>query len=259
MQQGTHKSHYIELLQKTSISCGIFASLFLVLMVVEYLFPNLKGVLLRWEDLDFIVAIPASIVGVAYVMTIANPNNYIGFYAGILMALLLSLQFYLIGSFDLVLLYLFVFIPFFVLSIKNWKRVQDASEDNPPAFMSVQKILLVIAIFILLIVVDYLLTTFILTENNRGILWADWPVKLSSAIMIGSSFFANLLLIWKKNETWIFWIIYNLSGIIFNIIVNNIFSIVLFVIFLIINLNAQITWFKNTKLEDRGWTSLLKV
>lgn len=259
MLQDIHRSLYIELLRKFLLSCALFAALFVVLTLIEHFVPNLKVPLLRWTDWDFIVGIPASVVGVAYVMTIANPNNYLGFYAGILMALLLSVQFYLIGSYDLVLLYLFVFIPFLIMSIKNWKHTQTTSQENPPAFLPAKRFAWVIFSFAVIIFLDYLLTTFVLTENNKGVLLADWQIKLVSAIMIGSSFFANLLLIKKKNEAWIFWVLYSISGIIFYILVNNIFSIFLFVIFMLVNANAQVAWFKNTKTKDMGWVSQLKI
>ena len=88
------------------ISIGIFSALFLILYIIEWLAPSLAGALLRWHDPAFVVGVPASVIGVAYVLTIRNPKNYTGFFGGILMALLLSVQFYLQGNMDLVVLQL---------------------------------------------------------------------------------------------------------------------------------------------------------
>ena len=98
------KQLFLELLHKTLFSCGLFLLLFAVLYLIEWLVPSLQGQLLQWDNAAFVVGIPASVVGVAYVLTIKNPQNYTGFYGGILMALLLSCQFFLQGNFDLVFL-----------------------------------------------------------------------------------------------------------------------------------------------------------
>ena len=56
-------------------SCAIFGVFFLMLFAAESLIDSLRGVLLQWQDPAFIVGIPASVVGVAYVLTIRNPKN----------------------------------------------------------------------------------------------------------------------------------------------------------------------------------------
>ena len=71
------------------VSLGIFSTLFLILYIVEWLVPSLQGTLLQWHDPAFVVGIPASAIGVGYVLTIRNPKNYTGFYGGILLNLLL--------------------------------------------------------------------------------------------------------------------------------------------------------------------------
>ena len=63
-----------ELGQKTLWSVLIFAALFIVLYVVEYFCPSLAGRLLQWHNGDvvnwaFIIGIPGSIFGTAYVLT----------------------------------------------------------------------------------------------------------------------------------------------------------------------------------------------
>ena len=77
-------------------------------------------------DAVFMISIAASIVGVAYVLTIRNPQNYTGFYLGIVSSALLGIQFYLLGSYDLTFLYFLVFIPFQVMAIYTWLKADKA-------------------------------------------------------------------------------------------------------------------------------------
>ena len=86
------------------ISVGIYSALFLILYIIESCAPAIKGTLLQWDDPAFIVGIPASVIGVGYVLTIRNPQNYTGFYGGIMMSLLLSWQFALLQQWGLTVL-----------------------------------------------------------------------------------------------------------------------------------------------------------
>ena len=76
------KTLWQEFARNILISLGIFSALFLILYIVEWAVPSLSGVLLQWCDPAFIVGIPASVIGVAYVLTIRNPKNYTGFVVG---------------------------------------------------------------------------------------------------------------------------------------------------------------------------------
>jgi hypothetical protein len=106
-----------ELGKQLLVSMGIFFALFLILYIVEWAVPSLSGVLLQWHEPAFVVGIPASVIGVAYVLTIRNPQNYTGFVGGIVMALLLSWQFALLQQWGLTVLYVAVFVPFMSYSI----------------------------------------------------------------------------------------------------------------------------------------------
>ena len=135
--------------------------------------PSLCGILLQWHDLAFIVGIPASVMGTAYVLTIRDPKNYTGFYGGIIMALLLSIQFYLQGNMDLVLLQLLVFVPFLLSSLLRWRRLalqpQSAEQPFVPEWLPRQQQCL--SWFILLIIVagDYILATLFIQQNACSI------------------------------------------------------------------------------------------
>ena len=227
------------------VSLGIFAVLFGVLWILELCVPSLEGRLLQWSDPAFLVGIPASIIGVAYVFTIRNPKNYIGFYMGIVMAILLAVQFYLLGSWDLPLLYLAVFVPFMLKSAILWRRSalaqeSDKTEKLQPAFLDGKRALITLLIGILIVAVDMLVM----------------KVNIFSGIMCASSIIANYWLIYQKNDAWIAWVLYSVSGIIFNLTLPpvNWFSVALFVLFLYVNGSAQIAWLKMTDDDHRGWT-----
>ena len=228
-----------ELGYKTLLSVAIYAVLFAVLYILELSVPALRGVLLQWQNPAFVVGIPASVIGTAYVLTITNPNNYLGFYFGIIMSLLLACQFYLLKSYDLVVLYLFVFIPFLTASIISWKKPDAAT----PHFLTGRQQCFVALLYGAIVALDYVLATTVMGNGD----WGDnIAVKIAGGSMIASSTLANFLLIYKKNDAWINWVLYALSGIVLYALVNNIFSLVLFVIFFIVNSSALFAWIKPT-------------
>ena len=96
------KELFSEMWRMTLWSVILYVALFLFLWFVEWVHPDLAGKFLQWSNPAFLVGIPASILGTAYVLTIRNPRNYLGFYEGIIMSIFLSWQFFLQGSYDLV-------------------------------------------------------------------------------------------------------------------------------------------------------------
>ena len=242
-----------EFVRNTLISLGIYAALFLILYIIEWFVPALRGTLLQWHDPAFVVGIPASVMGTAYVLTIRDPKNYTGFYGGILMALLLSAQFYLQGSMDLVFLQLVVFVPFLLSSLLRWRKLalQPQCADQPFVPEWLPRYLQWLSLFILLIVVvgDYVLATLVIQQDA----WTDnILIKLMGGLMIASSTLANFILIYQKIDAWVWWVIYALSGIVLYVLIGNVFSIVLFVVFLIINAGAGIAWIRLRKSVEQG-------
>ena len=228
------------------LSVGIYAALFVVLLVVERLCEPLRGVLLQWDSAAFIVGIPASVVGTAYVLTIRNPQNYTGFLGGIAMAVLLGTQFALQGNYDLTFLQIGIFIPFMLLSLITWRKKLEATQptdttEKPfrPAYLHGWRQGLTLTLALLIIVADYAFTTRVLNHDA----WADqWLLKLSGAVMIASSVMANFWLIYQKMDAWIWWILYSLAGILFYVLLGNIYCIVLFLFYLVINASAFVAW-----------------
>ena len=228
------------------LSVGIYAALFMVLLVVERLCEPLRGMLLQWDSAAFIVGIPASVVGTAYVLTIRNPQNYTGFLGGIAMAVLLGTQFALQGNYDLTFLQIGIFIPFMLLSLITWRKKLEAMQptdttEKPfrPAYLHGWRQGLTLTLALLIIVADYTFITLVLNHDA----WADkWLLKLSGAVMIASSVMANFWLIYQKMDAWIWWILYSLAGILFFVLLGNIYCIVLFLFYLVINASAFVAW-----------------
>ena len=233
----------------TLISIGLFAVLFGLLWLAELIFPEAN--LLKWHDPAWCVGIPASIIGVAYILTIRDPHNFTGFFAGIVMSILLGVQFTLQGSYDSTFLYFFVFIPFQMMSIYKWSRSKgDGGASFEPKFLDMPRFWLSIGIGLAVTAGDYFIQTYIFQHNGLD---ENIAVKLFNGLMISSSFLANYWLIYRKNDAWIYWFIYSVAGIGLFIILGNAFSLVLFCFFLVINSMAGIAWIKDTKPENYGW------
>jgi len=231
------------------ISFILFGALLGLLWVAEIIFPSIT--LLKWYDAAWCVGIPASIIGVGYILTIRDPQNHTGFYAGIIMSALLGVQFILQGGYDSAILYFCVFIPFQIKSIINWSK-PSSDNDAPfsPQFLSTKVMLLSVLTLIVITLADYILATYCFQHNSLA---DNILIKLLNGLLISSSVLANFWLIYRKTDSWIYWIIYSLSGIGLFILLGNIFSIVLFLFFLVINSMAGIAWIKATKAEDMGW------
>ncbi len=235
--------------RNTLISVLLFGALLGLLWLAELLFPSLN--LLKWQDAAWVVGIPASVIGVAYILTIRDPHNFTGFFAGILMSILLGVQFILEGSYDCTFLYFCIFVPFQMMSIYKWSRNKnDGGASFEPKFLETIRMWMSVAICLSITIGDYLLQTFAIMHDG---FWDSWAIKLFNGLMIASSFLANYWLIYRKNDAWIYWFIYSVAGIGLFIILGNAFSIVLFIFFLVINSMAGIAWIKNTKHENLGW------
>ena len=141
-----------------------------------------------------------------------------------------------------------------VLSLRAWRQstLGLVKEDKPlePTFVDNRKFLMIVLVFVAVVVLDYVLVTLLI--NHDG--WCDdMLIKILGGTMIASSLLANILMIRQRNDAWIHWVIYSAAGIAFYVVVGNLFSILLFVVFLIINARAQIAWIRMTKPSNYGW------
>ena len=242
------KSLWQQLAKQFLLSAGIFSALFLILYIVECAVPALSGVLLQWHDPAFVVGIPASVIGVAYVLTIRNPQNYTGFAAGMAMAVLLAIQFFLLGSYDLVILQIAVFFPFLLISFVRWRnqtlRTFAARHVFCPEWLTLGQRLITLLLLAVIIIADYALATLVIQQNA----WTDnILLKLIGGLMIASSTLANFILIYQKIDAWLWWVVYALSGMVFYALIGNAFSFVLFTVFLLVNGGAGIAWIKHER------------
>jgi nicotinamide mononucleotide transporter PnuC len=225
---------------KNSLIAILIFSIVLVFLFLVGLKDNIKG-----------IAIASGIVGSAYILTIRNPNNYFGFYLGILSSILLGIQFYLIDNFELFFVYFFIFIPSQAISIYTWKKgnKQDGlSYELNPSFLSFRNFLIVTACFLLLFIADI----FIAREVSHAP-QVSLSIQIFSAIFVAASILANILLIKKKTDSWYYWFIFSIAGIILNILYKDYVTVTLFVIYLLINSEAGLMWIKKTPKENYGW------
>ena len=234
------------------ISIILFGALLGVLWVVEMFFPSLT--LLKWHDPAWVVGIPASIIGVAYILTVRDPHNYTGFYAGIVMSVLLGILFVLQGAYDSAFLFFLVFIPFQMMSIYKWSRNKDdGGASFEPKFLDPPRLIMSIAMLVFITLGDYVLATFALRHDG---LTDQITIKILNGLLISSSFLANYWLIYRKTDSWVYWFIYSIAGIGLFILIGNAFSVVLFTFFLVINSTAGIAWIKATKPENLYWAKI---
>ena len=242
------KTLWQEFARNALTSLGIYAALFLILYIAELLVPNWQGALLRWNDADFLVGIPASLVGTAYVLTIRNPKNYTGFYGGILLNILLAVQFALQGNLDLVILHTVFFLPFQISALIRWhKQALQPTEDNTPfkpQWLNAKWLVFSFLFFLLVVAADYALITKVIAKNA----WqADWAIKIFSGGMVAASILSNFLMIYKKIDAWLWWVVYSLAGMVLYALMGNVFSFVLFTMFLIVNGGVGVIWFRLSK------------
>lgn len=234
------------------ISIVLFGALLGLLWLAEIIFPSLS--LLKWHDPAWVVGIPASIIGVAYILTVRDPQNYTGFYAGIIMSILLGIQFTLQGGYDSAFLFFLVFIPFQMMSIYKWSRNKDdGGASFEPKFLDTPRLIMSVAMMAIITIGDMLLASYAIYHEP---ILDNIIVKLLSGLLISSSFLANYWLIYRKTDSWIYWFIYSVAGIGLFIILGNIFSIVLFTFFLAINSMAGLAWIKATTKENFGWVKI---
>ena len=243
------------------ISILLFGALLGILWLIESFLPSFQGGaggrLLRWYDPAWVVGLPASIIGVAYILTVRDPQNYTGFFAGIVMSILLGIQFLLQSQYDSAFLFFFVFIPFHLMSIYKWSRSKDdGGASFEPKFLDTPRLFLSVALLFFITAGDVIINLYAIHGALALDGWKEAIVLILNGLLISSSFLANYWLIYRKTDSWIYWFIYSIAGIGLFILHGNAFSIVLFTFFLVINSMAGIAWIKATKPENYGWLSI---
>lgn len=234
------KEAFINLL----IAACIFVGVVVLLHFLGLVFNDAGNLQNKWLPLEM----AAGIVGSAYVLTVKNPNNYLGFVLGICMSILLAIQFFVEGFKDQTLLYCVVFIPCQILTLFKWisasKGTSKDSKYSVPSFMGVKGLFFGLMVFILIFVADMVA---IQTEVNLA--------TIMSACVVAASTEANFLMIRKHTDAWFYWVAFSIFGIIQMIAIQNYVTLTLYVLYIFINGAACIAWCKRTPRERYGWVN----
>jgi nicotinamide riboside transporter PnuC len=231
---------------KTTITNLFIALLLLTGLFVLICFLKIEIVF----DNVLFFSILSTITGVCYILTIRNPEYYTGFYFGIVSSACLGVQMALLGNLDQTLLYLAVFVPCQTSSLINWRKkyfTKTGKEKFVPEFSPFKMQMLYLLIFIVLTVADFVFMSKFLPKYNSLDFWAKVGEKSVFAVMVSSSILANFLLIGKRMETWLCWVIYSGLAVISAVIVKNSFNLLLFIFFLVINTLCFISWLQLRK------------
>lgn len=121
--------------------------------------------------------------------------------------------------------------------------MQSVKEENPfvPQYLHGRALLWTLVAAIGIVVLDYVLATLFIQHDAWD---ANVLLKLCSGMMIASSTLANFWLIYQKIDAWIWWVVYSASGMVLYVLISNMFSLLLFTIFLIVNGSAMIAWMR---------------
>ncbi len=236
------KKETSQLLKEVGLNTLLSMAIFAVVLVFLFLIGqegNIKN-----------IAIASGLIGSAYVLIIRNPNNYFGFVLGIISSILLGIQFYQAQSPDLPVLYFFVFIPCQIITLYTWiqgnRNKENAAPFNP-SFLSLVPFLLVTGLFVVLFFADLLIVRLVFHDTQAS------AIQVMSALVVASSILANFLIIKKKTDTWYYWVIFSIAGVILNILYQDYVTLTLFVVYTVINFSACLVWIKKTPKENYGW------
>lgn len=229
------------------IAIAIFVGVVVLLYFLGLVVDGSGQLLNRWLPLE----LAAGVIGSAYVLTVKNPNNYFGFVLGVIMSILLAIQFYVESTpennmKDQTLLYCAIFIPCQLLTLVKWisasKGTSKDDKHSIPSFMGVKGLFIGIFIFADIIILDMLVLQPCFNLAN-----------LMSACVVASSAQANFLMIRKRTDAWFYWLLFSVTGIIQMICIQNYVTLTLYIVYLFINGSACIAWCKQTPPERRGW------
>ena len=113
-------------------------------------------------------------------------------------------------------------------------------QDILPSWLNAKGVVFNIVFTIVIVLLDILFVSWM--EGNHFA--DDLLSKVMGGLMIAASILANFWMIHKKIDTWIWWIVYTLAGMVIYVLTSNIFTFVLFLITLVLNIKAAIEWIK---------------
>lgn len=190
----------------------------------------------------------SSLLGISYILTIRNPNNYVGFYVGIVSSVLLAMHFFEIKEYPSAVLYLGVYVPCQILTIINWVRGQKAVKENAgfaPSFLSKKGLGFMLGLLVVVSVVTYGIFSWLRPSF--------WVVLLLNAVFVGLNVLANILVIMKKTECFFFWVLSCILGAIIFTLAGSYFTVLLYCVFITVNALGLINWTVATPAVNYGW------
>ena len=120
------------------------------------------------------------------------------------------------------------------------KEPGTKNQDVLPSWLNAKGVAFNIVFTIVIVLLDVLLVSWMAGNGFADNLLS----KVMGGLMIAASILANFWMIHKKIDTWIWWIVYTLAGMVIYVLTSNIFTFVLFLITLVLNIKAAIEWIK---------------
>ena len=117
------------------------------------------------------------------------------------------------------------------------------NQDIFPSWLKAKGVLLNVVFAVIIVLLDVLFVSWMAGNDFADNLLS----KVMGGLMIAASILANFWMIHKKIDTWIWWIVYTVAGMVIYVLTNNIFTFVLFLITLVLNIKAAVEWIKLTR------------
>lgn len=211
------------------------------------LFMGFILLFLQWNNISHrasFLEIASATCGIAFVLIIRNPNNYLGFPIGILSSLLLGIHFLQLQLLPTGILYL-LFIPLQFYTMITWKKGENSNKALlQPSFLSAKAFL-----YYNLLLLPLSLVLFFCSKNELLI------IRIIESVFVALNILPNILIIRKKTDAWFYWVLSNfLGGILFTYTASY-FTALLHLVFIILNLLALIRWSSETPKGNGGWTT----
>lgn len=187
----------------------------------------------------------STFLGITYVILLQNPNNYLSFFLGIASTIALGLHFHNIGLTYTSYLYFFFFIPCQMFSLFSWWKGEKSKESCifSPSFLSKK--------FLFLSIIATLSVTAVFASFFSD---GSFFLKIADGFFFSLNVTANILIIKKKTECWLFWSISNFFAASLFTFKESYFTVALNFVYIVVNLIAMIRWVKAVSEEGGGWT-----
>ena len=154
------------------------------------LFMGFILLFLQWNHIPHrasFLEIASATCGIAFVLIIRNPNNYLGFPIGILSSLLLGMHFLQMQLLPTGILYL-LFIPLQIYTMLTWKKAESTNRSIlQPSFLSGKAFL-----YCNLLLLPLSLVLFFCSKNELLI------IRIIESVFVALNILPNILIIRKK-------------------------------------------------------------